>query len=273
MTERPTDEVDEVAPGLRVELGDDGVHTWWLCNEARRNAVSPQALRWIAARGPALTGEIVVLRGAGGRAFCSGFDLTALAGPTLASAPEGASAMPDESLVAATAAMRRADATFVAALDGPAIGAGVELACVCDLRVARRGVFFAVPAAELGVVYHAAGLDGMRAAFGPAGVRRLLLLGERLPAEEAWSAGALVRLVDAEGFEAALRDVIDRLRRAAPLSLRGNRDLLRALDQGPPSAERLEEHHARRRAAYASEDHAEARRARREGRRPRFEGR
>jgi enoyl-CoA hydratase/carnithine racemase len=260
----------EVAPGLRVVAKDDGTQVWWLCNTARRNAVSPAALQWIAARAPTLAGEIVVLRGVGGQAFCAGFDLTALAE---ASPHTGVDGLPDASLIAATTAMGRADATFVAAIDGYVIGAGVELACACDLRLCRRGVFFAVPAAELGVVYHAAGLTCMREAFGPAGVRRLLMLGDRLDAEDAWSAGALVRLVEAETFEAALHDVLERLRRAAPLSVRGNRELLRQLEHGPLSAEALAEHEARRRAAYASSDHQEAQRARVEGRTPRFRGR
>jgi enoyl-CoA hydratase/carnithine racemase len=263
----------EVAPGLRVAIADDGVQTWWLCNEARRNAIPPAALEWIAARAPGLAGEIVVLRGVGGRAFCAGFDLTALVGEAPPREAADASALPDASLIAATEAMHRAHATFVAALDGYAIGAGVELACACDLRVCARGVFFAVPAAELGVVYHAAGLVAVREAFGPAGARRLLMLGERLSAEDAWTAGALVRLCDPEQLEATLADVLERLRRAAPLSLAGNRDLLRRLDHGPLPSEALHEHEARRRAAYASEDHREARRARQEARAPRFRGR
>lgn len=258
---------DEVAPGLRVTLGADGIHTWWLCNEARRNAVSPPALQWIAAQCSRLAGEIVVLRGAGGRAFCAGFDLTALVGAT-----GDPSVLPDASLIAATAAMHHADATFVAALDGYAIGAGVELACACDLRVCTREVYFAVPAAELGVVYHAAGLVAVREVFGPGGARRLLMLGERLSADDAWIAGALVRLCEPAAFETTLAEVLERLHRAAPLSLRGNRDLLRRLDHGPPSFDVLHEHEVRRRAAYASEDHDEARRARQEGRTPRFRG-
>ncbi len=70
-----------------------------------------------------------------------------------------------------------------------------------------------------------------------------------------------------------LHDVLERLRRAAPLSVRDNRDLLRTLERGPLSAAGLREHEAKRRAAYASEDHHEARRARQEGRPPRFHGR
>lgn len=278
-----SDEVGEVAPGLRVTIADDGTETWWLCNEARRNAIAPAALQWIAARASALTGEIVVLRGASGpapssptsapKAFCSGFDLTALIGAPSPGTTTEPSTLPDASLIAATAAMHHANATFVAALDGYAIGAGVELACACDLRVCARGVFFAVPAAELGVVYHAAGLVAVREAFGPAGARRLLMLGERLSAEDAWSAGALVRLCEPESFDSVLAEVLDGLRRAAPLSLRGNRDLLRRLDHGPLPPEAQHEHEARRRDAYASEDHHEARRAREEGRAPRFRGR
>ena len=164
-------------------------------------------------------------------------NVTALVGAT-----EDPSALPDASLIAATVAMHHADATFVAALDGYAIGAGVELACACDLRVCTRDVYFAVPAAALGVVYHAAGLVAVREVFGPGGARRLLMLGERLSADDAWTTGALVRLCDPAAFEATLAEVLEQLRRAAPLSLRGNRDLLRRLDHGPLSSEALHEH-------------------------------
>lgn len=258
----------EVAPGLRAEEVD-GVHTWWLCNEARRNAVSPGALQWMAERAAELHGAIVVLRGAGERAFCAGFDLTALA-EVLDHDP---TRLPDDSLITATTALRRADATLVAAIHGHAIGAGVELACACDLRVASRDASFSVPAAELGVVYHAEGLGNMREVFGPTGVRRLLMLGDRISAEEAWSAGALVRLCEPGALDRALDDVLARLHRAAPLSLRGSRDLLRALDQGPLAAPIREEHERRRHEAYRSDDHHEARQARLERRPPRFRGR
>lgn len=259
-------EATEVAPGLRAQQ-HDGVHTWWLSNEARRNAVSPAALSWISQRCPELRGAVVVLRGAGGKAFCAGFDLNALAQPS------AAGTLPDAPLIEATHAMREADATFVAVLDGYAIGAGVELACACDLRLGRHGIFFAIPAAELAVVYHAAGLANIRAVFGAAIVRRLVLLGERVSAEDALAAGALVRLVEPEALEDAVTDVLDRLRRAAPLSTRGNRDLLRSLERGTIADAARAEHEARRHAAYDSEDHREARLARAQGRAPRFRGR
>ncbi|MBL4688525.1 MAG: enoyl-CoA hydratase/isomerase family protein, partial [Nannocystaceae bacterium] len=150
---------EPVAANL-TEHCDRGVITWTLDAPARKNAVSPDALRYIQRRCAELSGAVVVLRGAGSESFCAGFDLAALGeAPTPAT---GEQDLPDAPLIAATRAMRDADATFIAAIEGYAIGAGVELACACDLRLAKQGAWFQVPAARLGVVYHAEGLARIR---------------------------------------------------------------------------------------------------------------
>lgn len=208
--------------GIREIPRDDAVLVWELCDPARSNPVSPATLRWMTARAGELRGELVVLRGAGGRVFCGGFDLAALAE---ADGPE----LPDAPLAEAVLALRAADATFVAALDGHAVGAGVELAAACDLRVARRGVTFAIPAARLGVVYRAEGLGLLQWCFGPSLTRRLVLLGERIDADIAEHHGALDRVVDPDAFEAALEHVIAALAAGGRDALRGNRDALREL--------------------------------------------
>jgi enoyl-CoA hydratase/carnithine racemase len=169
--------------------------------------------------------------------------------------------------------MTRANATFIAALQGYAIGAGVELACSCDLRIAREGVYFAVPVGRLGVVYHASGLARMRAAFGDSLVKRLVLLGERIDAAEAHAAGALARLVAADSLASEALEIARRVRDAAPLAIRAHRNLLRQLAIGELSPETLAEHDRARTQAYASADHEEGRAAVQEGRRPRFVGR
>ena len=253
-------------PGLHVTT-EGRVQTWTLDHPARRNAATPAALSWIAERCGELAGEIVVLRGAGDEAFCAGFDLTALA-----EQDGSGEALVDAPLIAATAAMRRADATFVAALSGYAIGAGVELACACDLRIAASGAWFQVPAARLGVVYHAEGLARIRAVFGEAGVARLLLLGRRVSVEDALGLGALVEVVPPERFEPALQALVADLLAAAPQSLRGNRTLLRALGEPRLPADVLLAHEHARTAAYASADHQEARAAVAQRRPPRFTG-
>ena len=196
---------------------------WELADEPRRNPVSPAVLEFVAARCGELRGEVVVLTGSGDRAFCSGFDLDRIADAE-------ADHLPDAPLLRATAAMRTADATLVAALNGLVMGAGVELACACDLRVAVDTATFTIPAARLGVVYHAAGLASIRAAFGPALTARMLLAGDRITAAEALAAGALAHAVPRDVFPETVTTLVDALKAGAPQSLRGNRNLLRALD-------------------------------------------
>ncbi|MHC4990917.1 MAG: enoyl-CoA hydratase/isomerase family protein [Planctomycetota bacterium] len=254
---------------VREEQVERRILRWVLCNDARRNAIDPGALAWIARRASELDQEVVVLTGAGNEAFCAGFDLTALGNADTRRAADP----PDAALIAATAAMTRANATFVAALQGYAIGAGVELACSCDLRVAREGIYFAVPVGRLGVVYHATGLARMRSVFGDSLVKRLVLLGERIDAAEAHAAGALARLVAPESLAEAALEVAGRIRDAAPLGVRAHRNLLRHLAAGEMSPETLDEHERARTQAYASADHEEGRAALREGRPPRFVGR
>jgi enoyl-CoA hydratase/carnithine racemase len=237
---------------------------WELANQSRHNAVTSAMLAWIEDRCASLRGEIVVLRGADGGSFCAGFDLTELAA--------AGDRVPDASLPAATAAMARADATFVAEIRGHAIGAGVELAAACDFRLAGDDASFRVPAGRLCVVYHAEGLRRIRAAFGPVLTRRLLLAGETVPAAAAAAAGALHACVEPARLRAATESLVAQLAEQAPASLRGNRAFLRALDEGAADPAFEAAHEAARRAAYASEDHAEARASLREGRSPRWGG-
>ena len=260
-----------VADGLRAQA-EGRVITWTLDAPARKNAVTPAALEYIRSSCEDLRDHTVVLRAAGAEAFCAGFDLTALAkaGPPTADATDDD--LPDAPLIAATEAMRRADATFVAAVSGYAIGAGVELVCACDLRIATESVWFQVPAARLGVVYHADGLARIRAVFGEAGAAALLLLGRRLPASQARSAGALLDVVPADAFDDAVAEVVAALGKGAPQSIAGNRTLLRALSDAALSRQVREAHADARRRAYGSADHREARTAVAQGRRPKFTG-
>ena len=204
---------------------------WWtLDHERRRNAVHPEMLAEITERCATLDGDVVVLTGAGSEAFCAGFDLTALL-PSLPGASEGA---PEAALIAATHAMATADATFIAALNGYAIGAGVELACSCDLRVGAPHTSFRVPATRLGVVYHPRGVARIRQITGESISRRMFLLDETVDARDLELAGALDRLVEATALEHTCEAWADTLRELAPLPLRAHRELFRhPPDRGP----------------------------------------
>lgn len=234
--------------GVREDLLEPGVLRWVLDNPARRNAIAPPVFAWMARRCAELRGEVVILRGEGDRAFSAGFDLTALA--ELDPAKTGSTEPPDQILIRATAAMHEADATFVAALNGYVIGAGVELVAAADLRLACPVASLRVPAGKLGVVYHAAGLTRIHAAFGSTVTRRLFLAGEQVTiADAAASLTAIVELADLDDEALALAR---RIRELQPRSVTGNRRLLRALDRAVAlPADLLETHEQARRDAYA----------------------
>lgn len=232
------------APGLR-EAVEGNTLRWTLDNPRKRNAVHPDALRWITARCASLRGETVVLRGEGDEAFCAGFDLTALR-------PTADGPAPDVPLAEAAAAMESADATFVAAFNGFAIGAGVELACACDLRIASDDAWFAIPAAKLGVVYHAAGLQRLRAVLGDAVLSRLLLLGERVGADALAEAGALTHVVAPASLQATVDTTVAAIEAGSALSLRAHRAFFRALKHGVAGSDLLARHEDARAQAYAA---------------------
>ena len=230
---------------VREEEVSSDTLRWIIDNPARRNAIGPEGLDWIATRAPQLSGQVVMLTGAGTDSFCAGFDLT-----RLAKAQEDA--LPDAPLVRATAAMLAADATFVAVAHGHVIGAGVELACACDLRIVADDAAFAVPAARLGVIYHAAGLSRMHAVLGPWVTTRLILLGERVSAGEAAASGALLRIVPSDQVAIETERVVQTLQASPSPVLAGHRDLLRRLGTTGLDREFLRRYEGRRAQAYAA---------------------
>ena len=230
--------------GIREEQVEPGILRWVLDKPARRNAIGPAMFEWIRARCQTLAGEVVIVRGAGDRAFTAGFDLKALAELNTRQA-----APPDDVLIGATTAMLGADATFVAALNGYVIGAGVELIASCDFRIACEQASLRVPAGKLGVVYHAAGLAQIHAAFGPTVARRLFIAGETIPIVDARA--SLTTIVPLAQLDAEALALAQRIRTQSTRSVHGHRRLLRALDQAaelPP--ELLELHEQARRDAY-----------------------
>lgn len=257
---------------LQEETVEPGIIRWTLTNPAKRNAIDPAALTYIANRSGRLHGEVVLVQGAPlpdasqSGVFCAGFDLEALR-----DADPGA--LPDLPLVRATEAMLDADATFIAVLNGLAIGAGVELASTCDFRIAQDDVRFRVPAGRIGVVYHAQGLRRFVSMFGADLTKRMVLLGEDIGAEAALAAGAVSQMVPPAELDNAALAMARRLRASAPLSLRGNRNLLRRLTKGPITPATLDHHEMAREEAYSSADYGEGRAALREGRPPKFTGR
>lgn len=180
----------EDLPGVRLLTIDD---------PATKNALSPTILRAL----PGLLDEAqrdgrthaVIIRGGGRSGFCSGFDLREL---RTSADPEEASAI----LNAALDAIADCSVPVIASIDGWCIGAGLELALTCDLRVCTPRSFFRLPAAQLGISYPEHGLARIVAVVGWANATRVVLLGERLDAAEAARVG-LVHAVAEDAGQAA----------------------------------------------------------------------
>jgi enoyl-CoA hydratase/carnithine racemase len=162
----------------------------------------------------------------------------------------------------------------LAALNGHAIGGGLELALACDLRLAAGTIALGMPPAKLGLVYSHTGIRKFIDAIGAARTRELFLVGRRIDARTARAWG-LVNAVAEDGrlAEEAI-ELAAEIAANAPLAQAGNKRVIRAvLDaQGQMDPETERELLELRRACFSSEDFREGVRAFAEKRPPRWQG-
>lgn len=245
---------------------DGGVTTLTLENAGKRNAISYPMMESLIEEFEALDDadehRVVVLRGAGEKAFSAGFDLSQERRPG------------DDSWDRMTAAVAAHDYPTIAMLDGDVYGGAVHLAACCDLRVGRPGIRVGIPPARLGIVYPPDAIERLVAIVGPAKTKELLLVGEPVDAEAAREMGFLNHLVGADEVEAYVYETAETIAGNAPLSLTGMKEIVDAVvDAGTLSAEQRERAEALRRESFRSRDYEEGTAAFAEDREPAFEGR
>ncbi|MEO6473107.1 MAG: enoyl-CoA hydratase [Aeromicrobium sp.] len=223
-----------------------------LQREERRNALNLEQCKAIhAAVDEAVVGgaRAIVITGKG-TSFCSGADLGGVYG--------------DEFLGALYGMLHRLSEVpvpLIAAVNGPAIGAGTQLAIACDLRVADETAQFAIPTAKNGMAVDAWTIRTLADLAGHCSARRLMLAAETFDCEQALAVG----LADRSG---ALGDAIawaHEIAELAPLTLAHNKLILNGGNEAEIDASFA--------ACWASEDVREAALARSEKRSPRFSGR
>lgn len=251
----------------------DGVLRLQISNPEKRGALDHAILDAIAAAAadPPDGVRCLVLTGSG-RHFSSGYDIGDI--------PEDVFAVEAEKLVAhpftgALEALDACDLPVVCAINGPAIGGGLELALACDLRIAAHGTQFGMPPAKLGLVYSHTGIRRFIDVIGAARARELFLVGRRISAATALDWGLVNDVVGPDALESASLDWATELANNAPLSVRGNkrvfRELLRA--EGSLAEQVQRELIALREACFSSEDMREGVRAFAEKREARWRGR
>jgi enoyl-CoA hydratase/carnithine racemase len=261
----------------------EGVLRLTISNPAKRNALDHGILDGIAGTLRETDARCVVITGAGGM-FSSGYDIGDL---PVATADGGASGTTDdvfsveaEKLVAhpftsALDALDDFDRPTVAACGGHTIGGGLELALACDFRVAADHIKLGMPPAKLGLVYSHTGLRRFADAIGLPRTRELFLLGRNVDAATALDWGLVHRVAEPGKVQDTALELASELAANAPLSVTGNKRVLRALLDAKwrMDSETERELIALREACFRSEDFKEGVRAFGEKRAARWQGR
>ncbi|MNV30609.1 putative enoyl-CoA hydratase echA8 [compost metagenome] len=249
----------------------DGIRTLTVQRPEKLNALNRQTLESLDAAfaDAAKTDDVrvVVLTGAGPKAFVAGADIAEMNGLTPVQGR-------DFSLIGQRLMRRieRLNKPVIAMVNGFALGGGMELAMACHLRIAADTAKVGQPEINLGLLPGFGGTQRLLRLAGRAAALELCLLGAPIDAARAQQLGLLNRVVPAAELEAETLKVATQLANAAPLALRG---ILDAINVGGECGieEGLEYESAQFGLAFSTEDMREGTSAFLERRKPEFKNR
>jgi enoyl-CoA hydratase/carnithine racemase len=252
---------------------DNGIGWMIFNNPERRNAMSLEMREAMAEIFEAFAKDdevrVLVLRGAGGKAFVSGADISEFKEKRNSADAE---ALYGEAVARSRKAMLAFDKPIIAMIEGFCVGGGMATALDCDIRLASDDSQFAIPAARLGLAYSFENLKQLSAVVGPAYAKQILFTGSRLPAKKALEIGLVNDIVPRADLEARVRAMAGEIVANAPLTIRSAKFTIGEVYKNE-SARDLKRVDALMKACFDSQDFKEGREAFMEKRTPVFQGR
>jgi len=217
---------------LSVEDSPEGlVARLTIDNRAKLNILNSLLIEQLISAVAGLYGDerlrVLILTGAGNRAFIGGADVNEMAGLNPDSAREFISRLHD-----ACAALRSLPVPVIARINGYCLGAGLEIAASCDLRVVSEGSTFGMPEVKVGIpsVIEAALLPTL---IGWGRSRELLLTGRQITADSALAWGLVERVVSADDLDSLVGDWVRAILEAGPRAVRLQKALIREWEKLP----------------------------------------
>jgi enoyl-CoA hydratase/carnithine racemase len=164
---------------------------------------------------------VLIITGAGDRAFCAGMDLREMAARLAGGAPpQGATRQPQASEASLMAGNIDIWKPVIAAINGVAVGGGLETALACDIRIAAENARMSLSEPKRGIIPGGGGLARLPRLVPLGAAMEILLTGDLISAQEAYRIGLVNQVVPAAELMSAATKMAERLMESAPLALR-----------------------------------------------------
>lgn len=252
---------------------DDGIGQVVLNQPDRHNAISFDMWQGISRAMVEFAGDdsvrVIVVRGAGEKAFSAGADISEFAEKR--ATKEGVAEY-DRIAHMANRDLAGIDKPTIAMIQGYCIGGGAEVALCCDIRIACEDARFGIPAAKLGLAYRWEEVYPLVRLVGPSYAKEILFTGRQFSAAEALGMGLVNRVVPRTELESRVDEYARRIASNAPLTIRAAKRTIAEAMKDPEDRD-LDTVRALIDECFESRDYAEGRQAFMQKRRPEFKGR